>query len=135
MVREIKARKKLVDRLDPSIVFAAMPPVEAPKAMLSHLMSERTNHRGRQLELMIFDISRAHFYGKSKRKVYTTLPEGYEEEDKCALLLKTMYGTEDAASIWHETWSSVLKQAGFAMGVANSTEKEYEDFVTATTSW
>jgi hypothetical protein len=30
-----------------------------------------------------------------------------------------MYGTEDAASMWHETWSTVLRHAGFTMGIAS----------------
>ena len=29
-----------------------------------------------------------------------TKPPGHEEEGYCALVLKTMYGTEDAAAVW-----------------------------------
>ena len=103
VVREIKARKKVSEQLDPATVFAAMPPVGSLKALVSHMQTEQRNSKGERLELMVIDISRAHFYGISRRKVYTTLPEGYEEPGKCALLLKSMYGTEDAASIWQDT--------------------------------
>lgn len=119
VVREIKARKKMSERLDPATVFAAMPPVEAVKILISHMQTEKVNHRGEPLEMMVFDISRAHFYGLAKRRVFTKLPEGFEEPGMCALLLKTMYGTEDAASIWEDTWSQHLVKFGVKLGRAS----------------
>ena len=41
--------------------------------------------------------------------IYTYLPEGHEQEGKLARLCRSMYGTRDAASIWGDTWSRVLK--------------------------
>ncbi len=40
--------------------------------------------------MLVLDISRAHFYGEARRRVFTILPE------VCAMLQKTMYDTEDA---------------------------------------
>ena len=50
----------------------------------------------------IFDISRAHFYGTAVRRVFIDLPDEDKVEqgyDKCGLLLKSMYGTQDASHI------------------------------------
>ena len=54
VMREIKARKKLSDRLDPATVFAAMPPVEGLKALISHMQTV-VNSRGEDLEMMVLD--------------------------------------------------------------------------------
>ena len=45
------------------------------------------------------------FNGTCRWRVFTTLPPGDEEEGYCALLVKTMYGTEDAAEVWQGTWT------------------------------
>ena len=63
-------------------------------------MTEQTSAKGEPLEMMVLDVSRAHFYGVARRRVFTTVPEGREEEGYCALLRRTMYGTEDAAAVW-----------------------------------
>ena len=62
--------------------------------------------------MMLIDISRAHFYGLAKRRVFCRLPEGHEQAGKCALLRKSMYGTLDAASIWQATYVELLKECG-----------------------
>ena len=63
VVREIKKAKSEDEKLEPSDVFSAMPPVESLKALGSHVMTERVDKRGRTLVLAVFDVSRAHFYG------------------------------------------------------------------------
>ena len=118
VVREIKARKRLCDKLDPATVFAAMPPQEGLKVLISHMQTQQVDEDGADLELGVWDVSRAHFYGKSKREVFTTLPPGYEEPGFCARLLRTMYGTEDAASIWHDTWAEHVEKNGYTCGSA-----------------
>ena len=120
VVREIKARKGISEKLDPSTVFAAMPPVEGLKALISHMQTQKVDSKGEALEIMILDVSRAHFYGLARRRVFTTLPEGYEEEGYCALLLKTLYGTEDASNIWQDTWTDHLREDGHRIGQASA---------------
>ena len=61
VVREIKNTKSEDEKLAPSDAFSAMPPVE--KALVSHVMTERVDKRGRTLVIAVFDVSRAHFYG------------------------------------------------------------------------
>ena len=62
-VREIKRAKSEDEKLEPSDVFSAMPPLESLKLLVSHVMTERVDKRGRNLVLAVFDVSRAHFYG------------------------------------------------------------------------
>ena len=66
-MREIKKAKSEYEKLEPSDVFSAMPPVESLKALVSHVMTERVDKRGRILVL-------AHFYGVCERDVYVEPP-------------------------------------------------------------
>jgi hypothetical protein len=120
VVREIKAQKKGDDELNPARrVFAAMPPVEGLQALISHMMTECYNEKGRRLSIATLDVSRAHSYGESEGAVYTCLPEGYKEDGVAALLCRTMYGTEDAAHIWWKTRSTHLENNGYSLGSAS----------------
>ena len=110
VVREIKKAKREEDKLDPSEVFSSMPPIEGLKCLISHLMTERTDPDGEPLCMKVWDVSRAHIYGIAERKVYTNLPPELAEEGFAALLLKTMYGTQDAAHIWGKLGSHYSKQ-------------------------
>ena len=60
VVREIKRAKSEDEKLEASDVFSSMPPVESFKALVSHVMTERVDKRGRNLVLAVFDVSRAH---------------------------------------------------------------------------
>ena len=60
-MREIKKARSEDEKLEPSDLFSAMPPVESLKALASHVMTERVGRRGRNLMLAVFDVSRAHF--------------------------------------------------------------------------
>ena len=61
VVREIKKAKSEYEKLLPSDVFSAMPPVESLLALVSHMLA-------------VFDVSRAHFYGVCERDVYVEPP-------------------------------------------------------------
>ena len=97
-----------------------MPPLEALKALRSLMVTLKIGRGARKSRsLKLSDISRAHFYGESKRRVFVTLPEGDEEEGCCTLLKRTMYGTQDASNIWCETWIKHLNKADIVEGKAN----------------
>jgi len=104
VVREVK---RATTPLAEHESYSAMPPLEALKVLLSLMASKQFSTRGKRYKLGLIDISRAHFYGQSKRRVYCTLPE---QAGKCALLKRTMYGTLDAANIWQETYVEILKE-------------------------
>ena len=48
----------------------------------------------------------------------THLPQTHEQKGKLARLCRSMYGTRDAASIWGDTWSDVLKESSMKVGTA-----------------
>ena len=82
-MREIKKAKSEYEKLEPSDVFSAMPPVESLKALVSHVMTERVGKRGRILVLAVFDVSRAHFYGVCERDVYVDPPADLHRPSVC----------------------------------------------------
>ena len=117
--REIRLKGKRV--LPDHQLFSSMPPLEALKLLCSMLVTLKVSKsRRKPLKLKLFDISRAHFYGEARRRVFVTLPEGDEEEGCCGLLQRSMYGTQDASSIWQSEYSSLLVEGGFKTGVASS---------------
>ena len=115
VVREVKKKGQMLDDAE---LFSAMPPLEALKVLCSLMVSMKASKHGGALKLRILDISRAHFYGESRRPVYANLPPGREQEGKCARLRKSTYGTQDASSIWQETYSKLLREHNMVQGVA-----------------
>eukprot|EP00959_Pyramimonas_sp_CCMP1952_P347015 7267833-Pyramimonas_sp.AAC.1 len=88
--------------------------------MLGGLMVQnRSSKRGKPLGMRFFDISRAHFYGLAERAVYVELPEEEQDGVHCALLKKSMYGTQDASAICQRDYTAVLKHDGHEAGRAN----------------
>ena len=118
-MREIKKAKSEYEKLEPSDVFSAMPPVETLKALVSHVMTERVDKRGRILVLAVFDVSRAHFYGVCERDVYVEPPAELHRPGLVAKLNKTMYGTQDASNAWQKLWREHLRNNGFELGASN----------------
>ena len=123
VLRDIKARKKKVDRLAVKDLFSCMPPLEALRALLSLKMSMQVSNRGKELKFAIFDISRAHFYGKLERTVFVELPSEIKAKhpgrDVVGRLKKSWYGLQDASHIWQGDYSGLLKDAGYAKGSSN----------------
>ena len=119
VVREIKNAKSEHEKLEPSDVFSAMPPVEILKAVVSHLMTERVDRRGRNVVLAVFDVSRAHFYGVCERDVYVEPPSELQRPGLVAKLNNTMYGTQDASNAWQKLWGEHLRSNGFELGASN----------------
>ena len=66
--------------------------------------------------MKLYDVSRAHFYGEAQGDVYVELPPEMAKEGKCAKLMKSMYGTQDAAHIWQADYNNVLENGGFKAG-------------------
>ena len=118
--REIKKARDRDEQLGPEDVFSPMPPSEGLKMLVSTMMTghDHENHVDGPFEMATWDVSRAHFYGEARRWIYTFLPEGHEQVGKLARLCRSMYGTRDAASIWGDTWSDVLKESSMKVGTA-----------------
>ena len=119
LCREIKRAKDRDEQLGPEDVFSPVPPSEGLKVLVSTMMTghDDGNHVDGLFEMATWDVSRAHFYGEARRWIYTCLPEGHEQVDKLARLCRSTYGTRDAASIWGDTWSDVLKESSMKVGL------------------
>ena len=57
---------------------------------------------------MVQDIRKAYFFAPATRKVYIELPPEDHEQGKVGLLMKSLYGTRDAALNWTAAYTSVL---------------------------
>ena len=117
VVRELK-RAGLGATLTAAEVFSAMPPTEALRVLAS-LAMHRQSKRGKPLKIAVFDIRRAHLYGEAQRDVYVDLPEGDREEGMCALLKKSLYGTQDASAVWQHDYCKRFVAAGYRRGRSN----------------
>ena len=96
-------------------LFAATPPIEALRAILSSAVSSE-----RDKCLMSIDVSRAYMYAKAKGTTYIEIPpediETEEDKDKVGLLVRAMYGTRAAAQEWQDEFTQTLKEDGFIVG-------------------
>ena len=81
--------------------FAATPPIEAFRAILSHAVTGNT-----EKAVMINDVSRAFFYAPVQHDIYVELCEEAieceEDRGKCGKLQMSMYGTKAAAQNWQK---------------------------------
>ncbi|CAK0826208.1 unnamed protein product, partial [Prorocentrum cordatum] len=134
VVKEIKAKKRPDEQLEASEVFSAMPPLEAMRSLVSLMVTwtrepplhiqESLRKKGRKpgnFKIGFFDISRAHFYGKAQRRIFVELEEESRKEygeDKCGLLLKSWYGTQDASKIWQGDYTELLEENGYKAGAS-----------------
>ena len=84
-------------------LFSAMPPLESANVLVSIMMSVGWSSKGKQLKLRHHDISRAHSQGTAQMLIYVRLPAEDRQtygEDRVGRLVKSMYGTPDAAHSW-----------------------------------
>ena len=86
-----------------SDAFAGTPPLEAKK-MLFSLAATKHRHEGTneevEMELSFIDIRRAYFNADVKEDMYIDLLEEDAEAGYCGKLIKSMYGTKQAARNW-----------------------------------
>ena len=80
--------------------------------------------RDKQLQIQIWDISRAHFCDTAQREIYVDLPEEERSGEHCGLLVKSMYVTQDASAIFQDDYTQVLQNAVYQNGTASPTTVE-----------
>ena len=105
VARQLKARTK--EAFLAQELFSAMPPWEMIKSLFSLLVTDdmdQLNSGGdTELEMGIFDISRAHFMPKVECQAYVEIPEedkNAEDGDVVGKLNRNMYGRRTAAHSW-----------------------------------
>ena len=79
-------------------MFAATPPLEAIRLLLSDLAVRRRGQekqRGRR-KLLVIDVRKAHLHAFVDREVYVDLPPEVAKKGYCARLVRCLYGTRDA---------------------------------------
>ena len=111
-------REMAWDRRDD--LFAATPPLESLKAVLS-LCASRQNRRHPH-RIMKIDVKRAYFYAKATRPIFISIPkEDFEtgDEQNVAQLNLSLYGTRDAAKNWTATFTEFLVNSSFTAGLCS----------------
>ena len=101
-------------------LFAATPPVEYIRFLLSCVASSQWS--AQPTRLMVQDVSKAYFFADATRRVFVEIPEeDFEpgDEHRCALLLKSLCGTCDAALNRAECYTSKLLNIGFSKGASS----------------
>ena len=98
--------------------FAVTPPIEAPRALISH-----TTSGPKKKALMVNDVSRAFFYASVQHEIFVELCEEakktVEDNNMCAKLRMSMYGTKAAAQNWQKIVQETMVTLGFSIGKAS----------------
>ena len=105
-------------------LFAATPPLEALRLLISAAATGSSRKKGGRKAIMINDVARAFFEAKATRDVCVELPDEDKDdqdvrEDNVAVLLKSLYGTRDAALNFQKEVKAFMKTAGFESGRYN----------------
>ena len=96
-------------------LFAATPPLEATRVLLSRAATE-TPSRIRK-KVMLLDAKKAHLNPRCEEDVFIELPpEAGEREGVCGKLVFWLYGFRKAASEWERFYARKLEEGGFRRG-------------------
>ena len=109
MAKPFKASK------DPEL-YAATPPLEAFKTIISIAATIDKEHQRITRKIMVNDISRAYFSAKSDAPTFVEICEEDRQlgdDNMCGELNVSMYGTRGAAQNWQRCVSEVLTKQGF----------------------
>eukprot|EP00971_Amphidinium_carterae_P141680 2806772-Amphidinium_carterae.3 len=92
--------------------------------LCSFCMSLGVSPQGKPLKLALWDVSRAHLYGDTQRDLYVELPieDSHHSDDvepMRGLLLRSMYGTQDASQIWQKNYTKLLGGEQWKQGQSN----------------
>ena len=105
-------------------LFAAMPPLEAKKALFAFVAGMRDKRRpqGRDgVKLMLIDVKKSHFNAKCDEEEWVALPDEFEKFGMNAKLKRLLYGMRKAASGWEDDYARRLVEDGFRLGRVAST--------------
>ena len=85
-------------------LFAGTPPIECLRILVSMAVTDQDLEDAMDddpMELLVLDVRRAHFYAKAFRRIFVEMPKEDPRWEQCggvAELLKSLYGTRDAAA-------------------------------------
>jgi hypothetical protein len=99
--------------------FAAMPPLETLRMMISRAASSRSSgKKGRKI--LVIDARKAHLHAMTDRDIFVMLPPEIRRPGMCGRLKRCLYGTRDASARWEAFLASELIKHGFKQGLASS---------------
>ena len=104
------AKELKLDKRDD--LFAATPPLEAKKLLVSLAMTDGLG----KLKLDFIDVRRAFFHAECRREVYVELPPEDASPGMCGKLNMAMYGTRDAPQNWEFEYGEFMESVGFKKG-------------------
>ena len=109
-----------MDLTDTSMTFAATPPVEGFRFLLSRAMTgERKRNPQYELVMAFFDISREHFRSPVRRKVAIRMQGDPLCPSGIAMLNRAMCGTKDAAQCFDSHCARTMDTLDYNIGVFN----------------
>jgi hypothetical protein len=117
VVRSRFVAKEFADKRSDEF-FAATPPLEALRMLLSHTASGRRSGKGGR-KVLVIDARKAHLHALAERLVYVDLPPEAKVPGMCARLRRCLYGTRDAPARWEAFLADELSKMGFARGKAS----------------
>jgi len=103
-------------------LFAATPPLEALRLLVSELATEHEDEKENDNVMMVNDVARAFFEAWTERDICIELPDEDREEgegDMVGKLQKSLYGTRDAAANFQKQVTKVMRKLGFKAGKFN----------------
>ena len=97
-------------------LFAATPPLEAVRVLISRAATETPSRVRRKM--MFIDAKKAHLNPRCEEDVYVELPEeAGESPEMCGKLRYWLYGFRKAASEWERYYAGKLEECGFQRGM------------------
>ena len=109
---------KEIARYKSDELFAATPPLEALRLLLSRVASGRQHGRGGR-KIMVVDARKAHLHAMVDRALYVDLPPEVRRPGRCARLKRCLYGTRDAPARWEAFLAGELQAMGMKQGKAS----------------
>ena len=97
--------------------YAATPPLEALRLLISDLTTGQGEPGGGPVKLMLLDAKKAHLHAAAERDLFISLPA--EAGGGYARLLRSLYGARDAPALWEAFAAAQLQQLGFVRGKSN----------------
>jgi hypothetical protein len=117
VVRSRFVAKEFADKRSDDF-FAATPPLEALRMLLSHAATGRRTGKGGR-KILVIDARKAHLHAHAERLVYVDLPPEVRQPGMCAKLRRCLYGTRDAPARWEAFLAGELQKMGLERGRAS----------------
>ena len=96
-----------------SLVFSAVHPLEEIKMLGSLMVTMLRSRRGKPLHMQ------AHFHETAQSEPFVDLQEKEQVGEHCGLLVKSMYGIQDASALCQDVHTRVLENAMYIKGRAS----------------